>query len=399
MQHRCTVLLLFYLTASSAGVTSSARAESPLRRIEGAVPGQSAAVVVDDCRLIHTTQILPVDADGRVAGATPGDQVDHVLSRLGEIIAASDTSRRRAVKLNIYVADAATRDLVRQKLPGWFGDADLPAVSYVETALPVAGAKVALDAVIASALKNSAAQPTFGTLNAGRAVDWSELPRGDVVYVSGQAEPGELAEATRETLNSLLRTLRNMQLGRQHIVGLKCFVQPMSEAHVVDRELRRFFGEATIPPVSLVEWSSSSRPIEIELIAYAPPVDATETVSFSAPPWMRTSPVYSRVARIHGNRRIYTSGLYANDEGDGAAQVQDIFRSLKGILASTGSDVGHLAKATYYVSGDDASAQLNAIRPSIYDPKRPPAASKAFVKGVAADRRSITLDMIAAPAP
>jgi hypothetical protein len=55
-------------------------------------------------------------------------------------------------------------------------------------------------------------------------------------------------------------------------------------------------------------------------------------------------------------------------------------------------------KATYYVSDDDASKQLNVIRPKFYDPQRPPAASKAIVPAVGVSERSITIDMIAVPA-
>ena len=47
---------------------------------------------------------------------------------------------------------------------------------------------------------------------------------------------------------------------------------------------------------------------------------------------------------------------------------------------------------------EDASQQLNEVRPRYYDPKRPPAASKATVHGVGLKQRSITLDMIAVPA-
>ncbi len=393
MRLHCSVLLFIALLATSA------QSQSSLRRIDSdAVAGLSSAVAVERCQLIHTTQILPVNADGRSAGSTTDEQLDRVLGRLDKIIMACKTSRDRVVKLNIYVADAAARDLVRKRLSDWFGHDSLPAVSYVETALPVAEAMVAIDAVIATDPQTDKELPSLGkTDGEGQQADWCVLPRGDVVYVSGQAEPGKLAEATRATLDSLLRTIRDRKLDRQHIVRLKCFLQPMSQVDIVDREIKKLFVDATIPPVSHVEWISGSRPIEIELIAHAPLADSAKTVSFTAPPWMGTSPVFSRVARIHGDRRIYISGLYSTAVGDGETQVKDIFRSLKEILAKTGSDVRHLAKATYYVSDDDASAQLNAIRPSIYDPKRPPAASKAMVKSVAAKRRSIAIDMIAAP--
>jgi enamine deaminase RidA (YjgF/YER057c/UK114 family) len=52
-------------------------------------------------------------------------------------------------------------------------------------------------------------------------------------------------------------------------------------------------------------------------------------------------------------------------------------------------------KATYYVSDADASAALNRLRPRYYDPKRPPAASKAQVAGVGVPDRTVVVDLIA----
>jgi len=40
---------------------------------------------------------------------------------------------------------------------------------------------------------------------------------------------------------------------------------------------------------------------------------------------------------------------------------------------------------------------LNELRPLYYDPKRPPAASKAQVSGIGWPNRSITMDLIAVP--
>ena len=80
---------------------------------------------------------------------------------------------------------------------------------------------------------------------------------------------------------------------------------------------------------------------------------------------------------------------------DAAGQVREIFQSLGSVLQKTGSDFEHLAKATYYVSDNEASNKLNDIRPEFYNPRRPPAASKAKVKGVGLPGRTVTLDMIA----
>ena len=387
---------------SMIGVDFARTEEPPLKRIRSmAEQGLSAAVVVDGRDLIHTTQLFPVDAKAKVVGSSAQEQLTALLQRLDALLDAYLAPRDHVVKLNLYVADSAVRNTVHERLTEWFGADALPAVAYVATALPYTDAKVALDAIIASKSGASAKLPERRRIDGlggdRRRAHACVLPQGDVVYIAGQAEPGDLAEATRGTLEGLDRTLRHLGLDRQRIVELKCFVQPMEQIETVDREIARFFGSSLVPPVSHVEWISGSLPIEIELVAHAPPVETGETVDYVTLPWMTTSPVYSRVARIHGDRRIYVSGLYSKADGDGAEQVRDIFRSLTDVLEASGSDLRHLAKATYYVSSDDASRRLNELRPNYYDPKRPPAASKALVKGVGAVGRSITLDMIAAP--
>jgi hypothetical protein len=83
--------------------------------------------------------------------------------------------------------------------------------------------------------------------------------------------------------------------------------------------------------------------------------------------------------------------------GSGEQEVKTLYDGLKRISAASGTDLRHFAKATYYVSGNDSSQALNALRPHYYDPKRPPAASKVAVDGVAVAGRTMLIDMVAAP--
>jgi len=359
--------------------------------------GLSAAVAVDHPQLVHTTQLFAFDDQGDLVGHSTQKQLEVLLRRVESIAKEAGGSRSNVVKLNFYVADSSARTIVQKKLGDWFGAASLPAVSFVATPLPQPGAIIAVDAVIAAEKQIKGATPRRIRSAEKKHAVATHSPTGDLIYISGQAEPGELAEATTATLASLLRTLESLDLDRSNILSLKCFLTPMSKAGVVDDQIAQFFNGAVIPPVSHVEWISGSRPIEIELIAAAPPSEGKETVSYFAAPGLKQSPVYSRVTRLHGNRRIYISGLLAHEQGDGKAQTADIFRQLQETLAKAGSDMRHLAKATYYVSDSDASSQLNAIRPTIYDPQRPPAASKALVPDVGASHRTLTIDMIAAP--
>ena len=383
------------LAASFSQATEIARIRDADRNV--------VAVGVSEAALLHTTQLMPRE----VATATENirQQGEQVLARLAEVLAQSNAQRSDVVKLNVYVRDAATRALFSQQLAAWFGN-DSPAIAFVASPLPNSAAAIGLDAVVATdpAKASRVVLDRVAKPGTGRAADVAVLPVGDVVYVSGQAESGELQEATRETMAGLIRTIEHLGLSKSDVVQVKCFLKPISQVAVADAEISRWFaGEfesQLTPPVVYVEWTSASRAIEIELIAAAGRQQSSETVSYLTPPWMKPSPVFSRAARIHGDERIYVAGLYPQDVGDGAAQVKSIFAQLTTALDASGTDLMHLAKATYYVSDEDASTQLNQLRPTYYDPSRPPAASKAAVQSIASEATGsgITIDIIAAPA-
>jgi len=222
----------------------------------------------------------------------------------------------------------------------------------------------------------------------------SGLRAGPRLYISGQAEKAATpAEAAAKTIESLVKTLEHFGSNKSAVVQAKCFLTPMGAAPDVMDEFAKVFGKQKLPLV-FVEWKSDL-PIEIELIAAAPPTAAdAPAIEYLTPPGMKPSPVFARVVRINRGDVIYTAGLYAQKPGSGEEQVLSIFEQLQQILKETSGDLRHLAKATYYVSDDDASKQLNVLRPKFYDPLRPPAASKAMVPGVGMKDRSISIDMI-----
>lgn len=311
-----------------------------------------STVLVDNAALGHTTQLIAGDRNT----VAVDQEIRDVFTRLSAALEDADSSKKDLVKLNLYVANEKTAKAAMAILADWCPADARPAVCTVATTLPQ-GRQFAVDAVFV--VKQAGAKVThrFGAGDDGGVstnnARVSILPKGDVVYVSGQAQPGDdLAAATQATLHALLETLQGLKLGRTDIVQVKCFLDPMSQVKTVDREIAAFFGKDTVPAVSHVEWirGGGSRPIEIELIAAAPLTTTSETVSYYTPPGMKASPVFSRVARIHGNRRVYAAGLIAADSGDGAAQVHSIFQQLIRQLKPTRSNLRHLAKATYYVS-------------------------------------------------
>ncbi|MDA0833671.1 MAG: RidA family protein [Planctomycetota bacterium] len=359
------------------------------------------AVIVDDLPLLHTGQIFPIDANGDLVG---GDdltaQCKHVFKRLKEIAANSESAITDVVKLNLYVGDEADAAVIATQINATWDDDVLPAMMWVQTPLPLAKAKIAADAVIIARLNDEIS----GVLRDDSQTNsmWSILPTGRAVYIAGQAEPGEtLGEATTKTLESLHNTLKFMELKDEHVVQIKTFLNPMSQVKDVDAAITTFYKDRSLPPVSHVEWGSKGA-IEIEMIAFVPAdnrvIPSDDSVVFLTPPTMTASPVFSRIGVINSPTKIYVSGLTANGEGDGEHEVRDIFSQLTTVLKDAGSDLRHMVKATYYVSGDESSNQLNMLRPKYYDPKRPPSASKAPVSGVGKKGRTLSIDMIAVPA-
>ncbi|MBM3971192.1 MAG: RidA family protein [Planctomycetes bacterium] len=376
--------------------------------------GAAQAVLVDRGVLVYTAQFLPVSAQGEVTGRDAESQTTAVLGHLEAALKLLESDLSRAVKLNVAVTSADVATAVRGVLAKRFPMGVRPAVSFVQSRLPHSEALVAIDAVSVARHREG---PGFGRLHVSHLpgqrpfAQVTSIGNAPRLYISGQAEKGQtLGEATTKTLASLKATLDHLGLAHDYVAQAKCFLTPMSDVKEVQEAIAKAFGNSS-PPCVFVEWQSSL-PIEIELIVPDLPTakqiyDAEvagqklpprEPLEFITPPGMTASPVFCRVVRVNDPRTIFISGLFAKEGADGAGQVNDVFAQLQEILKASGSDLRHLAKATYYVSDNDASVKLNELRPKFYDPARPPAASKAQVLGVGLAERSLTIDMIAIPA-
>jgi enamine deaminase RidA (YjgF/YER057c/UK114 family) len=365
--------------------------------------GTSRVVIVQGLPLVHTRQLLPLDRDGKLVGeGSVDEQIEQVLTNLEAVLKDCGSSLDRLVRLNVYALAPATVTRVGELLAKRLGLSVRAVITSILTPLPHRQAMVALDAVAAGADGGTSVALKRCEAVAGneKCADAAVLPPGGVAYLSGQADEGGLTEsAATRSMSNLLKTLGHLKLSPEHVVQLKVFLRPVTSSQDVLREIQKFFPNQTTPPVVFVEWLAAV-PIEIELIAQLPlSGKANETVEFFTPPEVRPSNTFSRVALVRTERQIYLSGLYARTPSRGEPQAKDVFEQLQAIVAKTGSDMRHLAKATYYVSDDDAARWVDRTRPLVYDPDRPPAASKLMVHGVGMEGRTMTVDMIAVAAP
>ena len=399
----CCVLLAGCPDARDTNVRDAKRpdpAEPSVRYLASEAPGNmTRAVIVEGFPLVHTRQLLPLDRDGKLVGEGSAEQqIEQVLVNLETVLGATGSGLNKLVRLNIYADSPQTADLLRVQLSQRLDTAAGPAITSVVSPLPDPQARIAVDAV-AIAEDNGDAVALLQCDPLARDQDCADaavMPRGGVVYLSGQPDKSPRIEATTKSLSALLEIIDQLKLERSQIVQLKVFIDSATSADEVRREVIRMFPGQLAPPVVFVEWIASA-PIEIEMIAHLPLTDSlpADPLRFYTPPGVKASPTFSRVAVVDTERQIYVSGLSGRAAGDGESQVRDVFTQLQQILSETDSDLKHLAKATYYVSDEDASTMLNKLRPDFYDPDRPPAASKVMVHGAGQAERTLTLDMIA----
>ncbi len=361
--------------------------------------GIAQAVIVQGHPLVHTRQLLPFDDAGNIVGADSADiQIEQVLANLQLVLAKSGSDLNKLVRLNVYANAPETADRVRELIRERLDASVRPAFTAVQTPLADANALVAIDAVAVADQQGETVtlQRCESIAGMPEYADAAIMPPGGIVYLSGQADKSPRLEATANSLNKLLDVVDQLKLDPSQIVQLKVFLDSATAADDVRREIGRLLPGPLTPPVVFVEWIASA-PVEIEMIVHRGPLKGPmdSPIRYYTPPGVKASPTFSRVALVESDRQIYISGLSSRAEGNAENQTRDVFEQLQGILSETGSDLRHLAKATYYVSDQDASTMLNKIRPEFYDPQRPPAASKAMVHGVGTRDRTLMMDMIA----
>jgi enamine deaminase RidA (YjgF/YER057c/UK114 family) len=193
--------------------------------------GTSDAVIVDDVPLIHTTQFLPIDNIGGIIGK--GDviaQFNQVFSNISFALKNAGSNLDQIVKLNIYLRNSNSVPAVLQEISKMFKAGKSPALSFVTGNLSHTDALISADAIAVSVKINPESVKYFMPQNLSSNVGFARsaiLPAGPAVYVSGQAVKGELAEATRATLEQLITTLVSLGLEKKDIVQIKSFIRPM----------------------------------------------------------------------------------------------------------------------------------------------------------------------------
>ncbi len=387
---RALIVLWVLLSGINAVAQIKSAQKASVRYISSGSNGSSDAVIVDNVPLVHTKQFLPVDKNGIIKGNLRS-QLDQVFENISESLNKSGSDSDQIIKVNVFLKGVNLISDVQGMISQKFEKSRKPAVMYAIGDLTHPDALISVDVIAIS--KSRVDRVKYASTR--RETSAAILPAGPVVYVSGQAAKGELSEATKTTLVQLKETLSSLGLSLKDIVQIKSFLTPMSSLNIVKKQFNDFFEDEIIPPLVFVDWISADPVIEIELIASSrEEIVKNLQVEYITPLGMIPSPVYSKVSKLNYGKKVYLSGLSGLNSTTPDAEVNSLFDRMGNILKASNSDFNNLLKATYYVSNDQLSRSLGDLRPKFYDPKRPPAASKAMVKGIGLNGAGISIDMI-----
>ena len=106
-------------------------------------------------------------------------------------------------------------------------------------------------------------------------------------------------------------------------------------------------------------------------------------------------PVTMNYGELEAEIRKASQRIRGNPLDDPEAQAASVFGQIEKAVVEAGGDFRHLAKATYYITeGKSPPAGMDVVRRKVFDPKRPPAASRNNLRHVGGDGGVMAVDMI-----
>lgn len=309
---------------------------------------------------------------------------------LDSMTQVSDHANRSVLQLNFCVSTKELAALAPLAVQRYYGEKSPPISVIVDDS---SGAEVTVDAV---AVYDYDVSTVYTERKEACPGDVRVSPRGPRVFITGHGEAGDTpAEAVAKTMASLKKTLDWLGCDAKSLLRIRCYATPGLSFR---KELDELVGNDWIPIRSVTVDKSSTIPLEIEIIAQAPPAAANApAVEFLTPPHLKASPAFSRVVRVNRGNWTFTADVF-NEAPNPAEQVQAVFRDLGDVLRVSGSDFDHFVNATYYVGNDQAKQGFNNLLPQLFNPKSLPSATRARMSSVAGPKRIFSLNAIAVTA-
>jgi enamine deaminase RidA (YjgF/YER057c/UK114 family) len=351
--------------------------------------------------LMHTEQCLAFGgAVSELEGADVQAQTEAIVKELDKEMKYFRSGLGQSMRVNVCIKRSGDRAAVQETITRHLEGA-VPALCFVVGDLPVKEALVGIDAVGSTDYTTESysgkARPVVSSRKGIWGARMAFLPAGRSIFVSGQSVKGDdVADSAAKTLEQLGETLKFLDRSWTNVVRVKTFLRnPHQNAKVVSEMIAsRFQPKEFVPPQVFVEWTGP-HDLEIELVVDGgAAMPELPRVEFLTPPRMKASPVFSRVVRVNHGRLIYTAGVTGGNGDDPLNQAKVVLGEIETSMAVFRADLRHLVKATYHLSDAAAGKGLDEVRKMLFDPKSPPAASKASVKGFGIPGATLMVDMI-----
>lgn len=376
MRHVMTVAVGLALLASLGAQTMGQRKVITA----GAPPIGPYSPAVAAGGLIYVSGLLGTGDDGKMVGPDVASQTRKILDRMGEILAAADTSLAQAVSVSVFLKNAADFEAMNNAYRAYFPEAPPTRTTVVADLLN--GALVEISAI---------AVPKGATREVLHPVDWVKSPRpyssiirtDDLVFLSGLVSrrgtddaqvPGSIGVQTKTILDNAATLLKTAGVGFEHVVQSRVFVIDDVMFDGMNDVYRTYFpSEPPARATAVAQLMGGNSFVEITLVATRGNKEVIGPV---------VSPSLPLSTAVRAGNRVFLSGVLGNTDaniGDPAAQTREVMARIQRTLTSAGLSFADVVDSTVYLPDLSQFAAMNGVYRE-FVPTAPPARATVGAK-------------------
>lgn len=323
--------------------------------------------------LIYVSGLLGTGDDGKMVGPDVASETRKILDRMGEILAAADTSLAQAVSVSVFLKNAADFEAMNAAYRTYFPEAPPTRTTVVADLLNGALVEIAAIAV-----------PKGATREVLHPAGWVKSPRpystiirtDDLVFLSGLVSrrgtddapvPGSIGVQTKTILDNAATLLKTAGVGFENVVQARVFVIDDVMFDGMNDVYRTYFPKE--PPAratAVAQLMGNSSFVEITLVATR---GAKEVVGPVVSPSLPLS------TAVRAGNRVFLSGVLGNTDanmGDPSAQTREVMTRIQRTLASDGLSFANVVDSTVYLPDLAHFATMNGVYRE-FVPTAPPA--------------------------
>jgi 2-iminobutanoate/2-iminopropanoate deaminase len=330
--------------------------------------------------LIYVSGLLGTGADGTLVGPDVASQTRKILDRMGEILAAADSSLAQAVSVSVFLKDPADFEVLNSTYREYFKDAP-PTRTTVVTDL-LNDAKVEISAI---------AVPNGATREVLHPAGWMKSPRpysfivrtDDLVFLSGLVSrrgtddslvTGNIGVQTATILDNATTLLKTAGVGLEDVVQARVFVVDDLVFDGMNDTYRTYFPiEPPARATAVAQLMGREPLVEITLVATRGEKKVIGPV---------VSPSLPLSAAVQAGNRLFLSGVLGNTDanmGDPAAQTREVMTRIQRTLTTAGFSFADVAESTVYLPDLSHFAAMNGVYKE-FVPTAPPARATVGTK-------------------